>query len=137
MQFPDAATEYQKTSCAALDQTLNLSGPRFCFYELGSLHQSPEKPTGFSSRRQGQTLCAEALTVRYRAAQGIRVLGVTGHGPLAVAAIGVAGDDQAAIPLPAGILQLLWKQRLKVRISVAVHTWNQKSHSTRHHLPGC
>lgn len=48
-----------------------------------------------------------ALTVRLAATRGLPLLGVGGHGPLAVAAVGVAADNQAAVSLPADVLQLL------------------------------
>lgn len=48
-----------------------------------------------------------ALTVRHVAAQGLRWLGVGGHRPLVIAAVRMAADNQAAVPLPAHVLQLL------------------------------
>lgn len=52
-------------------------------------------------------MAGRALTVRHTAAQGLRLQGVTGHGPLAVAAVRMAADNQTAVPLPADVLQLL------------------------------
>lgn len=52
-------------------------------------------------------MAGRALTVRHTAAQGLRLQGVTGHGPLAVAAVRMAADNQMAVPLPADVLQLL------------------------------
>lgn len=45
-----------------------------------------------------------ALTVRHAVAQGLWLLGVTGHAPPAVAAVRMAADDQVAVPLPADVL---------------------------------
>lgn len=56
------------------------------------------------SRAEGD----RTLTIRHTAAHGLQLLGVGGHGPLAVAAVGMAADDQAAVPLPADTVQLLW-----------------------------
>lgn len=51
-----------------------------------------------------------------------------------MAAVGVAGDNQAAIPLPAGILQLLWRKRGRDErlgsIGTAVCTWAALPDST-------
>lgn len=54
------------------------------------------------------------LTVRHTVAQGLRLLGIAGHRPLAVTAVGMAADNQAAVPLPADILQLLQRRRGRV-----------------------
>lgn len=58
---------------------------------------------------QDQALClvGAPLTIRHAVAQGLWLLGVAGHGPLTIAAVGMAADNQAAVPLPADILQLL------------------------------
>lgn len=54
--------------------------------ELSILHLNPGGTGG------GPCPAGETLTVRHEAAEGLWLLGVTGHGPLAVAAIGVTAD---------------------------------------------
>ena len=70
-------------------------------------------------------MAGRALTVRHTAAQGLRLRGVTGHGPLAVAAVRMAADNQMPVPLPADVLQLLHggkgeRERAKAGIRGAV-----------------
>lgn len=48
-----------------------------------------------------------ALTVRLTAPRGLPLRGVGGRWPLAVAAVGMAADNQTAVSLPAHVLQLL------------------------------
>lgn len=52
MHFPDSHGGNQNTSCVPLDQALNLPGPRFCLYELGSLPE-PRKDRGASQAEDG------------------------------------------------------------------------------------
>lgn len=53
MHFPDSHGGNQNTSCVPLDQALNLPGPRFCLYELGSLTLSPGKTEVLLRQKMG------------------------------------------------------------------------------------
>lgn len=96
----------------ALDTACTLSGPQVLLLGVGHLHlkvggtAGHREDTALPSGRWSQ-VAGRALTVRHTAVQGLRLLAVAGHGPLAVAAVGVAADNQTAVPLPANVLQLL------------------------------
>ena len=87
-------------------------GPGLCSSELGTYIWKAGDRLGTGEDTAPLTggrppAAGRALTVGHTAAQGLRLRAVAGHAPLAVAAVGMAADDQAAVPLPEDVFQLL------------------------------